>query len=107
VILPEVRLLPNHNRFLPGQGVPGLVSIVIPCYNRAHIVRETIDSVLAQTYANFEAIIIDDGSADNTRDVITRYTDRRIRYFYKSQWWPVIRSQCRAGCGAWRVCRIP
>jgi GT2 family glycosyltransferase len=76
--------LQSHSRFLPGPGLPGLVSIVIPCYNRAHIVRETIDSVLAQTHGEFEAIIIDDGSADNTREVIAEYTDPRIRYFYKS-----------------------
>ncbi|HZF73410.1 MAG TPA: glycosyltransferase family A protein, partial [Gemmatimonadaceae bacterium] len=65
-------------------GVPGLISIVIPCYNRAHIVRETIDSVLAQTYRNFEVILIDDGSTDNTREVVSSYDDRRIRYFYKA-----------------------
>jgi glycosyltransferase involved in cell wall biosynthesis len=79
----ESSTLPNHNRFLPGSGTPGLVSIIIPCYNRAHIVRETIDSVLAQTYGNFEALVIDDGSTDSTREVISTYTDPRIRYFYR------------------------
>ena len=70
--------------FLAGAGTPGLVSIIIPCYNRAHIVGETIDSVLAQSYGNFEAILVDDGSTDSTRDVVSRYADSRIRYFYKA-----------------------
>jgi hypothetical protein len=76
--------LPNPNHFLPGPGLSGLVSVIIPCYNRAYIVRQTIDSVLAQTYANFEAVVIDDGSTDNTREVVTGYTDRRIRFFHKT-----------------------
>jgi hypothetical protein len=70
--------------FLPGPGTPGLVSVIVPCYNRADIVGETIDSILAQTYANLEIIIIDDGSTDNTRHVVGRYSDSRVRYFYKA-----------------------
>src|SRR5206468_4406731 len=73
----------NRNTYLPGPGVSGLVSIVIPCFNRADIVGDTIDSVLAQTYVNFEAIIVDDGSTDNTREIISGYDDRRLRYVYK------------------------
>jgi len=80
----EDRLSFNDPRFLTGPGIPGLVSIIIPCYNRANIVRETIDSVLAQTYAKFEVILIDDGSTDHTREVVSSYDDRRIRYFYKA-----------------------
>ncbi len=82
-MLNEVRELSAHPEFLPGHGVPGLVSVIIPCYNRADIVSETIDSVLAQSHSNFEIILIDDGSTDNTREVISSYDDRRIRYFYK------------------------
>jgi glycosyltransferase involved in cell wall biosynthesis len=73
----------GHAVFLPGPGTTGLVSVIIPCYNRAHLVGETIESVLAQTYENFEAILVDDGSTDRTRDAVSRYTDSRIRYFYK------------------------
>jgi glycosyltransferase involved in cell wall biosynthesis len=74
----------NRGPFLPGSGTPGLVSVIIPCYNRAHIVRETIDSLLAQTYRNFEALVIDDGSTDDTRQVVSSYADGRIRYFYRA-----------------------
>ena len=73
----------NPNTFLSGAGVPGLVSIIIPCYNRGDIVGETIESVLAQTYTNFEMLLIDDGSTDDTRAAILAYDDPRIRYFYK------------------------
>lgn len=71
-------------RFLAEAGKPGLISVVIPCYNRAHIVRETLDSVLAQSYPDLEILIIDDGSTDNTWGVITTYNDSRIRYFYQN-----------------------
>ena len=76
--------MPTFPTFLPGPGVPGLVSIIIPCYNRADIVNETIDSVLAQTYEKFEIILVDDGSTDNTSEVICAYEDRRIRYFHQA-----------------------
>jgi glycosyltransferase involved in cell wall biosynthesis len=73
-----------NETFLPGAGVPGLVSVIVPCYNRADIVGETIDSLLAQSYQSFEIIVVDDGSTDNTRDVLLAYTDPRVRYFFKS-----------------------
>lgn len=69
--------------FLPGPGEPGLVSVIIPTYNRAHFIGDTLDSLLAQTFTNFEAIVVDDGSKDDTREVMARYIDPRIHYFYK------------------------
>lgn len=51
-------------------------SVVIPTYNRAQLLRELLTSFLAQTYKNFELIICDDGSTDNTSQVVSEFTDR-------------------------------
>ena len=59
-----------------------LVSIIIATYNRANLIAETLDSVLAQTYQNWECIIVDDDSSDNTEEVVSKYnSDSRIRFF--------------------------
>ena len=59
------------------------VSIILPTYNRAHLLPNAIESVLAQTYPHWELLIWDDGSADETKAVVKSYTDNRIRYFYQ------------------------
>ncbi|MBD0823869.1 glycosyltransferase family 2 protein [Aestuariibaculum marinum] len=63
------------------QGNP-LVSIIIPTFNRAHLIGETLDSVLAQTYTNWECIVVDDGSTDNTASVLQSYIDKDSRFQY-------------------------
>lgn len=62
--------------------VPGLVSVVIPSYNRAYIVGQAIESVLRQTYENVEVVVIDDGSTDDTERVVRAFDDR-VRYIYQ------------------------
>ncbi|WP_034671270.1 glycosyltransferase family 2 protein, partial [Ectobacillus panaciterrae] len=57
-----------------------LVSVVIPTYNREHQIEKTIKSVLRQTYSNFEIIIVDDASIDNTEDVVKSISDNRIKF---------------------------
>lgn len=59
-----------------------LVSIIIPTYNRAHLIAETLDSIIAQTYSNWECIVVDDGSKDKTEELIKNYCikDNRIQF---------------------------
>lgn len=58
----------------------GLVSIIMPSYNTADYIGESINSILNQTYQNFEIIIVDDCSTDNTDEVIAGFKDDRIKY---------------------------
>ena len=58
-------------------------SIIIPTYNRANCIGNAIQSVIDQTFTNWELIIIDDGSIDNTKSVIESFNDERIRYYWQ------------------------
>ncbi len=60
-----------------------LISIIIPTYNRADKIGKAIESVLNQEYKNFELIIVDDGSTDNTQEVVKGFKDARISYYWK------------------------
>lgn len=59
------------------------VSVIIPSYNRAHFVGEAIQSILDQTFPDFEVIVVDDGSTDNTKDVVTSFKDPRVKYTFQ------------------------
>lgn len=56
-----------------------MVSIVLSTYNRAHTLKSTLDSILAQTYQDFELIVVDDGSEDDTARLLAAYDDSRIQ----------------------------
>jgi len=63
----------------------GLVSVIIPAYNSAKFIRETIESVLQQIYTSLEIIVVDDGSTDNQKEIIKVLADQdsRVKYFYQ------------------------
>lgn len=64
-----------------------LISIIIPTYNRAHLIEETLNSIINQTYTNWECIIVDDESIDNTREVVFNYLkkDNRFQFYIRPQ----------------------
>ncbi|MFV9550618.1 glycosyltransferase family 2 protein [Algibacter sp. PT7-4] len=62
-----------------------LVSIIVPCYKQAHFLNESLQSVLNQIYTNWECIIVNDGSPDNTEEITKTWLnkDNRFKYLYK------------------------
>lgn len=60
-----------------------MISILTATYNNESYITEYLDSVISQTYRDWELILIDDGSTDNTKNIISTYNDSRIKYFYK------------------------
>jgi len=63
------------------------ISVIIPCYNYGHYIKACLESVIAQTYLNWECIVIDNGSTDHTANVVKSFTarDSRIHYYYTEQ----------------------
>src|SRR4051812_26242675 len=70
------------------------VSVVIPAYKQAEYLGHTIQSVLAQTYPNFEVIVVNDASPDNTTEVVKQFDDPRLKYIIheKNQMLPAARN---------------
>lgn len=64
------------------------VSVIMPTYNRAKIIKKAIKSVLMQTLENFELIVINDGSTDDTKETVSKFKDRRIIYLEKENGGP-------------------
>ena len=88
-----LQISPTHRMASAAEGVPAprmsapKVSVVTPTRNRAHCLGEAIDSILAQTFADWEMIVVDDGSEDETGDVVRCYCaqDSRIHYVRQPQ----------------------
>lgn len=58
-------------------------SIILPTYNRGYLIKQTIDSILDQSFENLEIIVVDDGSKDNTKEIVESISDDRIKYVYQ------------------------
>ena len=69
--------------------VKGLISVVSPCYNHGIVLYRFLDSLLEQTYTNMQVILVDDGSTDNTKDVVEAYIPKFkskniiLEYYYQ------------------------
>jgi glycosyltransferase involved in cell wall biosynthesis len=74
-----------------------LISIIIPVYNREALVKETLNSILYQTYQNWECIVVDDGSTDKTVQIVQQFVDidRRINLYYRPKELPKGANSCR------------
>jgi len=62
--------------------IKDLISVIIPAYNAAKHIKETLQSVLSQTYPNIEILVIDDGSTDNTKQIVKSF-GAKVRYYYQ------------------------
>lgn len=65
-----------------------MVSIIMPVYNGEKYIKEAIESIINQTYSNWELLIVDDGSTDNTASIIKEFNDSRIKYMYQKNQGP-------------------
>ena len=62
-----------------------IVSIIVPCYNQGHLLCDALDSVIMQTYIDWECIIVNDGSTDNTESVALAYCEKDAWFIYYYQ----------------------
>lgn len=60
-----------------------MISVIIPTYNRAVTLKRAMESVLSQDYTDIELLIVDDGSTDNTKEIVDSFSDQRVRYLYQ------------------------
>lgn len=60
-----------------------MFSVVIPLYNKGSLIKRSIDSVLSQTFQEFEIVVVDDGSKDDSSEYVKEYKDPRVKYYYK------------------------
>lgn len=81
---------PPKTSWMPTNFQPGLVSVIIPTFNNAHLIGETVQSVFLQTHRPLEVIFVDDGSTDSTRDTVDEFREKyssdpafEIRYFFQ------------------------
>jgi len=81
LLLPKNKIY--QHRLYPCMNIRPLFSIVIPTYNRGNILPAAVRSVLAQSCPDFELIIVDDGSSDDTATVVAGFADHRIRYMHQ------------------------
>ena len=74
-----------------------LISLIIPTFNRADLLPETLDSIIAQTYQNWECVVVDDGSTDDTFEVLEKYAqkDSRFRVYQRPEELPKSGNSCR------------
>lgn len=74
-----------------------LISIIIPTFNRSHLIGETLTSIIKQTYTNWECIVVDDGSTDDTNEVMKAYCkkDNRFKYHHRPKDRPKGANACR------------
>src|SRR5512146_251636 len=71
-----------------------IVSVIMAVYNGQEYLRESVESILAQTFADFELVIVDDGSTDRTPDLLRAYTDARIRVIRTSNQGQALARNC-------------
>ena len=62
-----------------------LISVIVPCYNQAQYLDECLQSVLDQTYTDWECIIVNDGSPDNTEEIAKNWVEKDTRFIYLSK----------------------
>ena len=82
----EIETMPAENTSVSGKEMlksTPFVSVIVPAYNAENTIKSTISDLLAQTYENFEIVIVDDGSTDHTSDICDRYEDKRIRVVHQ------------------------